>query len=119
MHEIFIDECVYLVTTDLLRQKGHDVSTAQQAGLSGYKDSDVLKTACQKGAIFLTRDMHFSNIFLFPPQNTYGVIVLKISPTTISEVHNVLLTVISKLDQEKMEKALVIVDRNKYRIRKF
>ena len=48
----FIDECVYQVTTDLLNQKGHNVITVQQAGLSGCNDSDVLNMACQKGYIF-------------------------------------------------------------------
>ena len=117
--KFFIDECVYQVTTDFLVQNGHDVKTVQQAGLSGHKDSDVLNIACQKEYIFLTRDMHFSNIFLFPPQDTHGIIVLKINPTTIPEVHNVLLKVLVKFTQENLQKALVIVDRNKYRIRKF
>ena len=42
----FVDECVYQVTTNLLVEKGHNVTTVQQAGLSGYKDSDVLNMAC-------------------------------------------------------------------------
>jgi len=63
--------------------------------------------------------MHFSNFFLFPPKNTYGIIVLKITPKTIVEVHNALLTVINRYNKEKLEGTLIIIDRNKYRIIKF
>lgn len=36
------DECVYKVTVDLLRSWGHDVQTAQETGLAGKPDEDVL-----------------------------------------------------------------------------
>ena len=67
--KIFVDECVYQLTTELLIQRGHDVVTVQQAGLAGYKNGDVFNYALSDKRIFVTRDMHFSNIFLFPPQN--------------------------------------------------
>lgn len=114
----FIDECVYQKTTDLLVEQGHDVITVQQAGLTGYKNGYVLERAVNERRIFLTRDMHFSNIFLFPPEDTYGIIVLKIKPEIIFKVHDVLLQLLKKYSQAELEKTLVIIDRNKYRMRK-
>jgi predicted nuclease of predicted toxin-antitoxin system len=116
--KFFIDECVYQVTTDFLIEQGHDVITVQQAGLTGYKNGFVLERAINEKRIFLTRDIHFTNIFLFPPENTYGIIVLKIKPEIILKVHNILLQLLNKYSQVELEKTLVIVDRNKYRIRK-
>ena len=89
--KFFIDECVYKVTADFLVQAGHDVKTVQQAGSSGFKNGQVLSQAISEQRIFLTRDMHFSNILLFPPQKSFGIIVLKIKPEIVTEVHHVLL----------------------------
>ena len=115
----FIDECVYQSTTNLLLQNGHDVVTVQQKGLSGYKNGAVLQEAVLDRRIFLTRDMHFSNMFLFPPQDTFGIIVLKIKPSITFNVHHVLLKLLETYSQQELAKTLVIVDRNKYRVRKF
>jgi hypothetical protein len=39
---LFADECVYKVTVDSLRYWGHDVLTAQEAGLAGKPDEEIL-----------------------------------------------------------------------------
>jgi len=116
--KFFMDECIYKVTTDFLVQSGYDVVTVQQAGLSGFNNGEVLSKAISEQRIFVTRDVHFSNILLFPPQNSFGIIVLKIKPETIVEVHQVLLELINKYSQKDLSQTLIIVDRNKYRIRK-
>lgn len=110
------DECVYFVTVKTLRERGHDVVTVQDEGLSGKSDLVVLEHAVIEKRVFITNDMHFSNILLFPPQQHFGIIVLKIRPVTINQVHTVLLGYLSKVDQSKIQNALIIIDRNKYRI---
>lgn len=42
---IFADECVYKVTVVLLRSWGHDVFTAQEAGLAGKPDEEIVAYA--------------------------------------------------------------------------
>jgi predicted nuclease of predicted toxin-antitoxin system len=110
------DECVYHITVRLLRERGHDVVTVQEAGLSGKADPIVLAHAVSERRVFITNDMHFSNLLLFPPQQHFGIIVLKIRPATLNYVHTVLLGYLSKVDQVKIEHTLIIIDRNKYRI---
>ena len=84
----------------------------------GCSDEDVLNYAISKKMIFLTRDMHFSNIYLFPPHITFAIIVLKINPTNSSNVHLVLAHLLNSHTKKDQEHALVIVDQNKYRLRK-
>jgi hypothetical protein len=36
---IFAEECVYEITTKTLREWGHEIETAQDAGLSGRDDN--------------------------------------------------------------------------------
>ena len=114
----FVDECVYHITTQYLRQLGYQATTVQEVGLIGSNDEDVLNYAVSKKMIFLTRDMHFSNIYLFPPHKTYGIIVLKIKPFNCTDVHLVLKHFLNNHTRKDLKQTLVIVDQNKYRMRR-
>ncbi len=116
--KIFIDECVWQVTRDFVRQLGHDVATVEDRGLASADDEIVLAQAVSESRAFLTRDMHFSNILLYPPANYLGLIVLKIEPDAITPVHRTLASALAHFTQNSIHKALVIVDRNKFRERR-
>lgn len=113
---LFADECVYYVTVEWLRDHGHDVVTVQEAGFSGASDGVVLAHAVTDGRILVSNDMHFSNILLFPPQTHLGVIVLKIRPRILNQVHAVLSSLLQHTYQSAMVQTLAIVDQNKYRL---
>ena len=115
---LFIDECVWQVTRDYIRQLGHDIVSVEQRGLSGSDDKIVLSRASAENRAFLTRDMHFCNILLYPPENYLGIVVLKIDPSTIDRVHLTLGTALGHFTQESIQKVLIIVDLNKFRERR-
>ena len=113
---LLADECVYTATTDYLRSLGCDVVTVQELGLSGASDDVVIDKALALGRVLLTRDMDFSNILLYPPAQYLGIVVLKMSPTTVDDVHQVLE---QALDQaQDIRGALLVVDKSKFRIRR-
>lgn len=114
----FIDECVWQVTRDYIKQIGHDIASVEQCGLSGSDDNIVIARAVAENRAFLTRDMHFCNILLYPPENYFGIVVLKIDPSTIEQVHRTLGTALGHFTQESIQKALLIVDSNKFRERR-
>ena len=115
--KFFVDECVYAVTTQLLRNQQHDVVTVQDAGLSGKPDEEVLAYAVEHRRVLITIDMDFSNIRRFPPHSYIGIIVLKIRPRIVPEVHAVLEQVLRDLDEAQLSKSLVMIDQSKYRVR--
>jgi predicted nuclease of predicted toxin-antitoxin system len=110
------DECVYRATVDFLRGLGYDIVTVQDLGLAEAEDSIVIHHAVTMGRILLTRDMDFSSIILYPPARHLGVVVLKMTPQTMSAVHAVLSRALS--DVSDLRQALLIVDRIKYRLRR-
>lgn len=116
--KIFIDECVWQITRDFILQHGHDLATVEERGLAGADDEVVLAQAVKEDRALLTRDMHFSNILLYPPSNYSGIIVLRIKPQTIDPVHHTLISALSYFSQESIRKALVIVDHNNFRERR-
>jgi predicted nuclease of predicted toxin-antitoxin system len=113
----FADECVYKVTVDLLHALGHDVVTAQEVGLSGKPDEEILAYAVMHERVLITIDMDFSNIRHYAPESHKGIIVAKIRPRTMNQVHKVLEHLLTNVGLERLSKSLVIVDQNKYRIR--
>ena len=115
---LFIDECVWRITRDYIKQLGHDIAGVEQRDLSGADDKTVIAQAVAENRAFLTRDMHFCNILLYPPENYDGIIVLKIDPSTIDQVQHTLGAALEHFTQESIQKALLIVDSNKFRERR-
>ena len=116
--KLLADECVYRGTVDLLREWKHQVETVQEVALTGQDDVFILGHAVGAGQVLITNDMHFSNILVSPPSDHQGIIVLKIRPRTQQRVHAVLSRFLAGATQESIKNTLVIVDRNKYRVRR-
>jgi predicted nuclease of predicted toxin-antitoxin system len=113
---ILADECVYQITVDVIRSWGFSVITAQEAGLAGYKNGDVLAYAQNNTLIFLTRDKDFTDVRIYPPSDFNGIIVIKISPSNQHDVHQILHQVLSAKSLNELRAKLVVVDRKKYRV---
>ncbi len=113
---LLADECVYKATTDYLRSLGCDVVTVQELGLAGASDDEVIDKALVLGRVLLTRDMDFSNILLYPPAQHLGIVVLKMSPETANDLHQVLEQALDQV--QDIRGALLVVDRSKFRIRR-
>ncbi len=58
----FADQDVYAATVRFLRDSGHDVTTAYEAGLSRSDDRDLLREAERLGRMFVTRDRDFGSL---------------------------------------------------------
>lgn len=115
-HRLLADECVYKATIEFLRRLSYDVVTVQELGLGEAKDVAIIQQAVALERALLTRDMDFSSILLYPPARYLGIVVLKMTPHTTYAVHSVLSQALS--DVKDLRHALLIVDRNKYRLRR-
>ena len=115
---LFSDACIYRATEEVVVEWGHNLELARDVGLADASNGDLLAHAVTTGRVLLTRDIHFSNILLYPPSSHLGMIVLKIRPVWTHEVHAVLKKFLTTTSQEKMKGTLVIIDRLKWRLRK-
>lgn len=116
--KFFADECIYRNTAEALRKWGHDVVTAQEANFAGRPDDELLVYAVQHGRTMITNDLDFSNIRRYVPKSHYGILVLKIRPAVLGRVHALLQQFLDNTSQDALRGTLVILDRNKYRIRR-
>ncbi|WP_353683696.1 DUF5615 family PIN-like protein [Thermodesulfovibrio sp. 3907-1M] len=60
------DENLFEPIIEYLREQGHDVLSIR-GRLSGIKDDEVYKIACQQNRIIITMDKDFSKIFRYHP----------------------------------------------------
>lgn len=107
------DENIPDELVDVLRDKGHDVSTP----VSGTKDPDIALLAKKEGRIILTQDKDFANLIMYPPRNFHGIIRIKIHPPIISDILRTLEDLFQKFSQKDLDKKLIIVERDGFRIR--
>ena len=112
------DECVGLTTIKLLRQLGYSVVSAKEAPLSGKSDFEILKQAIKAKRILVTEDIDFGNIILYPPKFHHGIILLRFRHKLENNIHNTLATLLEKLKPADFNKTLIIVDADKYRLRR-
>ncbi len=112
------DECVRLPTIVLLRNLGHSVVTAREAMLGGKSDPEILKLAIKRKMVLVTEDLEFGNIILYPPKTHHGIILLRFRHSLEEDVHNVLTRLLIELKPDEFDSTLVVVDHDKYRIRR-
>jgi len=86
MH-LLTDQDVYQVTVGQLREWGHDVMTAKELGMQRALDENLLRKAKETNRIFITRDKHFGALVFLEESLSAGVILLRVTPITIEDVH--------------------------------
>lgn len=119
--KLLIDECVLGKTTKLLKKEGFSVTTIQELGKTSATNGTVIKIAEKEKAVIITNDLDFGNLILYPLGTHEGIIVLRPKlndDQAIDDVHNILIHLLNDLKPEEIKKSLIIVDRNKYRLKK-
>ncbi|HAH19587.1 MAG TPA: hypothetical protein DCL49_01635 [Candidatus Omnitrophica bacterium] len=116
-----IDECVLGKTVKLLRNSGFSVITIQELGKASATNGTVINIANKEKSVIITTDLDFGNLILYPLGSHPGIIVLRPrldTPEAIDDVHRILLSLLKELKSSEIKESLIIVDRNKYRIKK-
>jgi predicted nuclease of predicted toxin-antitoxin system len=116
--KILADHCVFGKTVKLLREHGYEVITLKELGKADTEDEEVLSIASSLNAILITNDKDFGNILRYPPERYGGIIVLKITFENQGSIHEILLNMLKKYDQEQLKKALVVINTKTYRMRR-
>lgn len=114
-----IDEDCPLSLSNLLNSKGYDAIHVKTSGLSGTKDPELFRFAQREQRIIISRDLGWANIKNYPPNTHCGLIILRLPFEAIAvEIRQVLENFINTVDIEEIIGSTVIVDKNKFRIRK-
>jgi predicted nuclease of predicted toxin-antitoxin system len=112
------DQDVYLVTTEFLKKQGYDVLRVVEAGLAGASDEKVLAWAYQNRYVLITRDKDFGALVFARRVRNAGVILLRMDPSTIADIHLELLSFLQVHTDLGFENYFCVVEPGVHRIRK-
>ena len=113
-----LDENVPVPVTSWLREQKPDwtIEHTSDVGLNGRPDVDVFRWAQEHGAIVVTFDDDFADQRTFS-KGHFGVIRLRIWPTTIEETQSALTRLFDSTGIAELQGALTIISQSKIRIR--
>jgi len=94
------------------------IQHVKDVGLEGKSDAFLYRWAQDHKAIILTFDEDFADARMYPYGRYYGVIRLRIWPTTIENTENALSRLFASVQETEIRDHLIIIDNNKIRIRK-
>ena len=115
--KFLLDHDVYAITARFLRDLGHDVVVAGEAGYDRTTDAELLDIAQKQARILVTRDRHFGGLVFVKRAGT-GVIYLRLTPSTTDAVHHELGGVLQSYSETELQQAFVVVDIGRHRFRR-
>jgi predicted nuclease of predicted toxin-antitoxin system len=112
-----IDENLPIEAADVLNQRGHDAETVFQEELNGASDTDIASACKREKRALLTLDMDFSDIRTYPPEDFFGLVILRLRHHDKNHVIEIVSRLVDILQKEPLECYLWIVEENRIRIR--
>jgi predicted nuclease of predicted toxin-antitoxin system len=112
---LYLDQMLRFELASLLREAGHDVVRASEIGQARADDDLILKRAVQEGRILISLDGHFGDWAVLPLSQHFGVIRVKVHPTSTENVAKILLPLLANYSPVDFTNKLVIASRNRIR----
>jgi predicted nuclease of predicted toxin-antitoxin system len=114
--KIKLDENFDVRLVPLLAADGHDVDTVTSEGLAGSDDDTIHATCRANGRVLITLDLDFTNPFRFPPDDTEGIIVIRLRRPVLPAIQATLVSVLPQLKTQPLKGMLWIVEPGRIRV---
>ena len=117
---ILLDQNVPLAIGEWLRkqQPSWRVDHVNELGFAGKSDEFLYSWAQDNHCLIITFDEHFADARFYPLGRHYGVVRLRIWPTTITATIEGLSRLLENVPASNWSHSLIIIDNNKIRLRK-
>jgi predicted nuclease of predicted toxin-antitoxin system len=105
-------------TAEELRSHGHDVLHLSELGLHRLPDDQILTRAREEGRIVITFDLDFGDLLAAGGYSLPSVILFRLHNPAPLSVNSKLLEIISERGEDLERGAIVIVEDQRYRLRR-
>ncbi len=95
------------------------VSHTNEVRLKGKSDEKIFEWAQENKAAILTFDDDFADRRSFSVKKHYGIIRLRVWPTTVEKIQDALNRLCKNVDNAEIVGSLIIIDNHKLRIRSY
>ena len=113
------DQDVYQSTISYLKNLGHDVIRVKDIGFERASDNEILEHAAKNQRILITRDKDFGALTFVTHINSFGIILLRITPDTVSSVHKELSRFLNEHSEGNFKNTFIVIEPGCHRIRTF
>lgn len=112
-----LDENVPGEVAALLRDAGHDASSALEEGLGGLPDERMLQACKEEARVLVTLDMGCGDIRAYPPPSHGGIWVLRPNLQSVQALMQLVSAALGAASGEPLSQRLWIVEPGRVRIR--
>ena len=112
-----LDENLPRAAAHILRELGYDALGVLDQHMGGRPDQQLLEAVKMENRAFITLDLHFSDIRMYPPKSLPGIIVLRPVKQDVRTLVSLLRNLQPLLEREQLAWRLWIVDEQRVRIR--
>ena len=112
-----IDENLPVELAEILNTEGYDASTIYWQNMGGEPDTNVASVCKMEERAIVTLDIGFADIRTYPPQDFFGIIVIRSKAQDKHSIIECFKGVVPLLKQEPLIHKLWIVEKDKVRIR--
>ncbi len=113
-----IDENVFPKVSVHLQEKGHNIRNLVQAGLAGLPDDQLIQIARSEQRTLVTFDLHFGDIFRYPPEENEGIILIRIHPPLLGDITAAFDRLLNQHKDASFKGQLIVLGRTGYRVRR-
>jgi predicted nuclease of predicted toxin-antitoxin system len=115
----FLDANMPRAAVGALTALGHEVEFCRDVGMANERDEEVATRARQTQAALATRDLDFADIRWYPPEQYFGIVVIRLPDDAIApDIVNVLVRFAGDSHfTTNLAGRLAIVDQNRVRFR--
>jgi predicted nuclease of predicted toxin-antitoxin system len=112
-----LDQNLPIEAASLLENAGHDATTVYQQQLTGAADSKIVAVCREEKRALITADLDLSDIREYPPEQSPGLIVLRLKEQTRPNQLALLRNILPLFATKPLAGRLWIVEQGKVRIR--
>ena len=105
-------------TVEFLIELGHEVSHASELSMAQSPDEDIVEFARSEGLVILTEDLDFAAILAVTRAVEPGVMILRVGNWKREQIELRLARVLQGLTEETLYNAIVMIERNRIRVRR-
>ena len=117
MMKVKLDENMPMALAELLRSRGHDVSTVPEENLSGVEDSFILTRATEETRLLMTFDVDFGDIRSFPVGSHAGIVVFRLHDQRWAVLKEPAERLLTSGLLDRLQHGLAVVDESRIRMR--